>query len=106
MDGYDAGMRTIGARELRNDSAKILRELQQGEEFEVTVKGEPVGVLLMRPVPVRPQRLVPAESARDMFEGLIPLARTDLDEWKRDIREAYDDEVEDPHERVERLRRI
>ncbi|GLI27720.1 hypothetical protein ARHIZOSPH14_19620 [Agromyces rhizosphaerae] len=38
-------MRTISQRELRNDSGAIMRALAAGESFQVTSRGEPVGVL-------------------------------------------------------------
>ena len=37
--------RTISQRELRNDSAEILRALDRGEDFVVTRNGVPVGEL-------------------------------------------------------------
>lgn len=38
--------RRISQRELRNDSAKILREVRAGRSFVVTNNGEPVGRLM------------------------------------------------------------
>lgn len=35
-------MRTISQRELRNDSAQVLREVEQGQELTVTRRGTPV----------------------------------------------------------------
>ena len=35
-------MRTISQRELRNDNAEIMREVEQGETFVVTRRGVPV----------------------------------------------------------------
>lgn len=47
--------RTISQRELRNDSAAVLREVQAGRTLVVTRNGVPVAEL--RPVP--PRRFVP-----------------------------------------------
>jgi prevent-host-death family protein len=53
---YDAAMsRTISQRELRNDSAAVLREVQAGHTIIVCRNGVPVAEL--RPVP--PRRFVP-----------------------------------------------
>lgn len=38
-------MRTIGQRELRNDSGEIMRQVQRGAVFQVTSRGNPVAVL-------------------------------------------------------------
>lgn len=38
--------RTVAHRELRNNSAEILRRVAAGEEFEVTNRGEVVAILL------------------------------------------------------------
>jgi len=49
--------RTISQRELRNDTAAILREVQAGGTFILTRNGTPVAEL--RPLP--PRRFVPRE---------------------------------------------
>lgn len=41
--------RTIPHRELRNNSSAILREVQNGETFEITNNGEVVAVLVPPP---------------------------------------------------------
>lgn len=92
-------MRTISQRELRNDSGKILRELRDGEEFEVTVNGESFGVLRMSPPPVKPQRFISAEALRALYAE-APLSTDEAEAWKRDIRRALDDELDDPYDRV------
>lgn len=54
--------RSIPHRELRNDSARILREVAAGESFEITNHGEVVAVLVppqpssTPPLPVEPGR--------------------------------------------------
>lgn len=47
--------RRITQRELRNDSAAVLRDVQAGETVTVTRKGTPIPELR----PVSPRRLVP-----------------------------------------------
>lgn len=38
-------MKTIAQRELRNHSGKILRKVERGQRFAITVAGRPVAVL-------------------------------------------------------------
>lgn len=45
-------MSTVASRELRNDTAGVLRRAQAGEDITITVNGQPVAVLTA----VRPQR--------------------------------------------------
>ena len=45
-------MSEVGSRELRNDTAGVLRRVQQGEDVTITVYRRPVAVLTV----VRPQR--------------------------------------------------
>jgi len=45
-------MSEVSSRDLRNDTAGVLRRVQAGEDVTITVKGRPVAVL----TPVRPQR--------------------------------------------------
>ncbi|MGH2366537.1 MAG: type II toxin-antitoxin system Phd/YefM family antitoxin [Chloroflexota bacterium] len=56
-------MRTISHRELRNDSAAVLRAVASGEIIEVTNHGQPAAVLI--PPSLTPyERLVAAGRAR------------------------------------------
>jgi len=56
-------MDTVATRELRNDTASVLRRVQAGEEIVVTVNGKPVAQLV--PLPSSRRRWVPrAELAR------------------------------------------
>ena len=72
-------MRTITQRQLRNDSAAILREVQAGQSLIVTRNGTPVAELR----PVSPRRFVPREVIAEAARGAprIDLARfrSDLD---------------------------
>ena len=71
--------RTITQRELRNDSAAVLREVQAGRTLIVTRNGTPVAEL--RPVP--PRRFVPraliADAARQAPRIDAERFRADLD---------------------------
>ena len=53
----------ITQRELRNDSGRIMRALDQGKTFVVTRNGVPVGEL----VPLRPRSFVRTETAQAAF---------------------------------------
>lgn len=76
----DAMSREITQRELRNESGKIMRELDDGESFIVTRRGVPVGEL----TPLRRHRFVPAETAVALFRTAPAVDRErlrhDLDE--------------------------
>jgi antitoxin (DNA-binding transcriptional repressor) of toxin-antitoxin stability system len=63
--------RRITQRELRNDSGRIMRALDQGKAFIVTRNGVPVGEL----IPLRQRMFVPAESALAAFAGAPRVAR-------------------------------
>jgi prevent-host-death family protein len=54
-------MATVATRELRNDTASVLRRVQAGEEIIVTVNGKPVAQLV--PLPSTGRRWVPAAVA-------------------------------------------
>lgn len=58
--------KTIPQRELRNNVSGVLREVEAGTEFTVTVRGRPVAKV----VPVEegyPRRYVPPEKLREVF---------------------------------------
>lgn len=71
--------RTVSQRDLRNDSAGVLREVQAGQTIIVTRNGVPVAEL--RPVP--PRRFVPraaiAEAAKRAPRIDAKRLRADLD---------------------------
>ena len=71
--------RRITQRELRNESGRIMRALDNGKAFIVTRNGVPVGEL----VPLRQRVFVPAEAALAAFAGAPRLAsgrfRKDVD---------------------------
>jgi prevent-host-death family protein len=72
-------MRTITQRQLRNESAAILREVQAGQSLIVTRNGTPVAELK----PVSPRRFVPraaiAQAARGAPRIDAARFRSDLD---------------------------
>jgi antitoxin (DNA-binding transcriptional repressor) of toxin-antitoxin stability system len=55
--------REITQRELRNESGKIMRALDEGETFTVTRNGVPVGEL----TPLRRHRFVATDAAIELF---------------------------------------
>jgi prevent-host-death family protein len=75
-------MTVIPQRELRNDISSVLRRVQQGEHFTITVNGRPMAEL----GPLRGNGVQPA--------GLdAVLARTPVDDrWAAELQAARDDE--------------
>ncbi len=71
-------MTDVPVRELRNDTAGVLRRVEVGEDITITVHGQPVARL----VPVRPERRRPIP--REEFLA-------DLGKWRADP--ALRDEV-------------
>lgn len=69
----------ISQRELRNDSGRIMRALDEGHTFVVTRNGRPVGELR----PLRRDRFVDAATVAEAFRHAPPLdweaVRADLD---------------------------
>jgi prevent-host-death family protein len=56
-------MSTVATRDLRNDTAGVLRRVQAGEQIVITVNGKPVAQLV--PLPAAGGRWIPrAELAR------------------------------------------
>ena len=74
-------METIGQRQLRNDSAEVMRRVEAGESFVVTRNGRPVADLVPhgRSGASRP-RLTLGE-AQQRMRALPPV---DVDRWYRD----------------------
>lgn len=75
--------RNISQRELRNESGKIMRALDRGDEFIVTRNGVPVGEL----VPIRRRRFVRLEDAISTFRGS---PRIDFRRFRKDLDEFVD----------------
>ena len=70
--------RAITQRELRNESGKIMRRLDEGDSFIVTRNGVPVGELS----PLRRHRFVRAEAAVALFRHAPAL---DAERFRRDL---------------------
>ena len=72
--------REISQRELRNDSAEVLRAVKDGESITVTNNGVPVAEL----VPLRRGRFVEAQVALEAFADApsidLNVLRDDLDQ--------------------------
>lgn len=86
----------VPQRELRNNTAALLRRVEQGERLRITIHGHPVADL----VPVEHQPVfVPFESVWDGLAGLLDPDDT-LDEELREIGES--DVPPDPFERYDR----
>jgi antitoxin (DNA-binding transcriptional repressor) of toxin-antitoxin stability system len=78
----------ISQRELRNDSGRIMRALDDGASFVVTRNGTPVGELR----PLRRHRFVPASTAVAMFRSAPAV---DSAAFRSDLDEVVDQEI--PH---------
>lgn len=80
---------TIAQRDLRNDSADILRRVEAGEEFIVTRNGSPVAELR----PAARRRGVPRRRLAEAFRGVPSVA---LDRLRADLDEVADPSMADP----------
>lgn len=78
--------REITQRELRNDSGKIMREIDQGKSFIVTRNGDPVGEI----TPLHRKRFVPAEAAVALFRTAPAL---DYERFREDLDRIADQDV-------------
>ncbi|WP_156759153.1 type II toxin-antitoxin system Phd/YefM family antitoxin [Microbacterium karelineae] len=54
-------MKTISQRELRNDSAAVMRAVEAGESFTVARRGKPIAQL--SPLAPQPKTFIPAKEA-------------------------------------------
>lgn len=84
---YICSMTEVGSRDLRNDTAGVLRRVQAGEDITITVKGRPVAVLSA----ARPQRRRWLPKA----EFLARLQRAQADPGLRDDLRALAGETTD-----------
>ena len=76
---YTRGMsKIINQRELRNASAKVLRDVQAGQTIVVTRNGEPVAELR----PIQPRRFVPRTT---LAEAAARTVRIDAQGFRTDI---------------------
>jgi prevent-host-death family protein len=77
----------ISQRELRNDSGKIMRRLDQGESFVITRNGQPVGEL----TPLRRHRFVSCDAVAAMFSCALGI---DFDRFRADLDAHASQEIE------------
>jgi prevent-host-death family protein len=80
----------VPQRELRNNTAELLRRVEKGERLRITVHGHPVADL----VPIaRRRRFVPFEEIVEELTGLLDPD----DDWYAEIKAMRDaDEPRDP----------
>jgi len=71
---------TIAQRQLRNDSAEIMRRVEAGESFVVTRNGRPVADLVPHEPVNRPKRM----TVREAQERMRALPKIDVDRWYAD----------------------
>lgn len=77
--------RTITQRELRNDSAPLLKAAGQGEEFTITRNGAPIAKL--RPLGEPDRRFV---STDELLKSAAGLPRVDPERFRTDFQDAVD----------------
>ena len=80
--------RTIAQRELRNQSAAVLREVQAGRTLIVTRNGEPIAELR----PIQPRRYVPRAIIAD---AAARAPRIDAARFRADLDVMIDQTVDD-----------
>ena len=78
--------REITQRELRNESGKIMREVDGGKTFIVTRNGVPVGEL----TPLRRNRFVSASTAVALFRAAPAV---DFERFRADLDAVADQDV-------------
>ncbi|MBX9812001.1 MAG: type II toxin-antitoxin system prevent-host-death family antitoxin [Burkholderiales bacterium] len=79
--------RIITQRELRNESAAVLREVQAGQTLIVTRNGVPVAELR----PIQPRRFVPRAV---IAEAAARAPRIDADRFRADLDTVIDQSVD------------
>jgi prevent-host-death family protein len=85
---YDASMsRMITQRELRNQSAAVLREVEAGRTLVVTRNGTPVAELR----PLRPRRFVPRATIAD---AAAHASRIDAERFRADLDNVIDQRID------------
>ena len=82
---YSRVVRTVGLRELRQEASDLVRQVESGEEIEITVSGRPAA----RMVPAAPKRWQRWDRVAELFSG-----RPDPD-WQRDL-DLVDQSVANP----------
>jgi prevent-host-death family protein len=80
--------RIITQRELRNQSAAVLREVEAGRTIIVSRNGTPVAELR----PIRPRRFVPRAT---LAEAASRAPRVDADRFRADLDVVIDQRIDD-----------
>ena len=80
--------RTISQRELRNDSAAVLREVESGQTLVITRNGTPVAELR----PLGPRRFVPRER---LAHAAKVAPRVDAQRFRADVDAFIDQRIDD-----------
>jgi prevent-host-death family protein len=83
----DPMYRRITQRELRNQSAAVLREVEAGRTIVVTRNGTPVAELR----PIRPHRFVPRAT---LAEAAARAPRIDRGRFRRDLDAVIDQRID------------
>lgn len=77
-------MRSIGIRELKEDTSRILRRVRErGQEIEITYRGRVVALI----VPATPKPVRPRDAGR-VWSGLDRLAREIGARWPKGVSAA------------------
>ena len=84
---YPGLMRTVGLRELRQEASDLVRQVESGEEIEITVSGRPAA----RMIPAAPKRWQRWDNIAELFSG-----RPDPD-WQSDV-ELVEQSITNPWE--------
>jgi len=79
--------RTITQREMRNESAAVLRQVQAGQTFVVTRNGVPIAELR----PIQPRRFVPRAILAD---SAARAPRIDARRFRADVDSLIDQSVD------------
>jgi prevent-host-death family protein len=77
----------ITQRELRNQSAAVLREVEAGQTIVVTRNGTPVAELR----PIRPRRFAPRAT---LAEAALRAPRVDADRFRADLDAVIDQGID------------
>jgi len=80
--------RVITQRELRNESAAVLREVEAGRTFILTRNGTPVAELR----PIQPRRFVPRATIAD---AIARAPRVDARQFRADLDAVIDQRIDD-----------
>lgn len=81
-------VRTVNQRELRNESATVLREVRAGRTVVVTRNGEPIAELR----PIQPGRFVP----RDVVaEAAARAPRIEAERFRADLEALVDQSADE-----------